>query len=423
MQVNLAYGKSNLTVELPSDTRIVETKFVPGLPDEAQAIRDALQSPINSLPLTEMVEPGQRVVVVHSDLTRPMPNDRVLPVLLAELEAAGVHRQDITLINGLGTHRPQTRQELVSMLGEGLVAKYHCLQHDCWDQAQLVDLGQTQRGTPILVNQAYMQADVRILTGFIEPHIFAGFSGGPKAVLPSIAGGESILSNHNYEMIGHPKSTWGILDGNLIHAEMLEFALKTEPTFLLNVTINRKREITGVFAGEMQAAHCIGCQICKDSAMAEVPQPYDIVLTSNSGYPLDLNLYQSIKGMSAAAQIVRPGGSIVMAAECWDGVPDGSPYDELLRSADSPQELLMQMQRSDQVALEQWQVQLQAQIQSRADVYVYSSYLSDEQVRAAHFTPVRRIEDTLEMLLQKYGPGASVCVIPEGPLTIPYVSG
>ena len=423
MKIRLSYGKEGLDIEVPDHATVVEPRFVPGIADEAAALREAIRAPIGCASLHELIRPGNTVCIVHSDITRPMPNDRVLPVLIAELEAAGIDSQDITLLNGLGTHRPQTHDELVGMLGEEIVANYHCLQHDCWDDDNLVPLGETLYGNPVRIDRQYMEADVKILTGFIEPHFFAGFSGGPKAVLPSIAGIESVMSNHGAGMVGAAEARWGVTRGNPIWEEMLDVAKKTEPTFLLNVTINRRRQITGIFAGDLEQAHARGCEFCRQSAMVPVPHAYDIVITSNSGYPLDLNLYQAVKGMSAASEAVRPGGAIIVAAQCWDGLPDHGEYARLLRSAERPGDLLDRIQQPDFHAHDQWQVQVQAQIQAKADVYVYSDGLSDEQIRGALLQPSASIEATLAELMDRYGPEASICVLPEGPMTVPVVAG
>ena len=422
MQVHLAYGRNGLDVELPADTTVVEPRYAPGLPDERAAIREALYDPIGTPALRTLVKRGDRVVIVHSDITRPMPNDRVLPVLLAELAGAGIRRDDITLLNALGTHRRQTPEELTKMLGRALVDRYRCLQHDAWDDENLLPLEHTRFGHPVRINRDYLEADVKILTGFIEPHFFAGFSGGPKGVLPSITGADSVLTNHGAKMIGHPQATWGVTEGNPIWDEMLEVALKTAPTFLLNVTLNRAREITGVFAGDLREAHAAGCSFCRQRVMVPVSNHFDIVITTNSGYPLDLNLYQAVKGMSAAARIVRPGGSIIVAAECWDGIPEHGEYADLLREADSPQELLARIETPGFARQDQWQTQIQALIQLRADVHVYSDGLSDAQIDEAMLMPCHSIEDTLTELLEKYGPKATVCVLPDGPQTVPYVA-
>jgi nickel-dependent lactate racemase len=411
-----------LGIEVPAEAEIIEPAYAPGLPNESAAIREALRDPIGAPALSTLVKPGDRTVIVHSDITRPMPNDRVMPVLLAELEEAGVRPDDITLLNALGTHRRQTPEELSEMLGEALVDRYRCLQHDAWDDENLLSLEPTSFGHPVRVNRHYLEADVKILTGFIEPHFFAGFSGGPKGVLPSIAGADSVLTNHGAKMIGHPQATWGVTEGNPIWDEMVEVALRTAPTFLLNVTLNRDRQITGVFAGELREAHAAGCSFCRKTAMVPVSNHFDVVITTNSGYPLDLNLYQAVKGMSAAARIVRPGGSIIVAAECWDGIPEHGEYADLLREAASPQELLDRIETPGFASQDQWQTQIQALIQLRADVYVYSDGLSDAQIAEAMLMPCDSIEDTLADLLAKYGPQATVCVLPDGPQTVPYVT-
>jgi nickel-dependent lactate racemase len=423
MHITLAYGRSGLTVTLPDTVEVLSPRFIPGLPDEIEALRGALRDPIGSAPLAGLVKPGDKVVLVHTDITRATPNKRILPVLLDELEAAGIARENITLINGLGTHRQQTEAELRAMLGDRIVEGYRCLQHDCNDDANLLSLGATSLGHPVRINRFYLEADVRILTGFIEPHFFAGFSGGPKAVIPSLAGAESVFTNHGLEMIAHPRATWGVIEGNPIWEEMREVALRTHPAFLLNVSLNVKKEITGIFAGDMLAAHAQGCAFVKENAMRAVEAPYDIVITTNSGYPLDQNLYQSVKGMSAANQIVRQGGSIIIAAACEDGLPDHGRYAALLAEAGSPQGVMELISQPGFCAQDQWQVQTQAQIQRRADVYVYSDGLTDRQIERALFIPCRSIEQTVSKLQEKYGSQARICVIPEGPQTIPYLRG
>ncbi len=421
MRVKLAYGKRGLWVELPDrNVTVVEPQYVPGLADEATAIRTALRQPLGAPPLHDLVHPEDTVAVVFSDITRPQPRERMLPVLLEEI--GHVPRQNIVLINALGTHRPNMPEELAGMLGRDIVDNYRVVQHDAWDQANLTRVGRAARGHDISINSDYMRARIKILTGFIEPHFFAGFSGGPKAVLPGLADQRTVLANHDATMIAEPRATWGVTAGNPIWEEMVQAALLTRPTFLLNVTLNRDKQITGVFAGDLLQAHAAGCQFAGSAALVAVPEPFDIVITSNSGYPLDLNLYQAVKGMSAAAQVVKPGGSIIVAAECWDGIPAHGEYGRLLQMAQSPEEMLSLIQGFAPVRQDQWQVQIQAQIQAQADVYVKSDYLDEATLRRAMLHACTSIEETVAQLLQRYGPKARICVLPEGPMTIPYVS-
>lgn len=421
-QVELAYGRSGLRIEVPDGADVLTSRFVPGLDDEAAALRAALASPIGTPPLAELVKPGDRVVIVHSDITRATPNDRIQPVLIKALEAAGIAAEDILLLNALGTHRQQTEAELRQMLGDAIVDNYRCEQHNAFDDDALVPLGVTARGNPVRVNRLYMEADVRILTGFIEPHFFAGFSGGPKGVLPALAGHESVLSNHGVAMIEHPNAVWGVTQGNPIWEEMLEVARMTNPALILNVALNAHKEITGVFAGDVQEAHAAGCAFVQQQSMVPVHEPYDIVITSNSGYPLDQNLYQCVKGMSAARKIVRKGGAIIMAGSCEDGLPNHGKYAELLRRGGTAAGVLEMLHQPGFGEQDQWQVQIQAQILEHAQVYVYADGLDDAQIRDALFQPTRHIEETVAQLSKTHGGSPRICVLPEGPQTVAYVA-
>lgn len=420
MRVKLAYGREGLWIDVPDTATVIEPLFVPGLDDEAGAIREALRKPIGTPPLRELVSRDDTVAVVFSDITRPMPNERVLPVLLAELEESGVPAGQITLINGLATHRRQTEEELERMLGTAVCRRYRVIQHDAWDDANLVGVALNRTGRMVRINRAYMEASIKILTGFIEPHFFAGFSGGPKAVLPGIADAEAVMDNHNAVMIADPRSTWAVTDGNPIWQEMHAIAAATSPTFILNVTLNKHKAITGVFTGSLDDAHREGMAFVKRKAMQPVREPFDVVITSNSGYPLDLNLYQAVKGMSAAAQIVRGGGDIIIAAECWDGLPTHGRYAQLLREAGSFRDLYERIMTPGFRSQDQWQAQVQAKIQMKAGMHVYAGGLSDEELREAKVSPCRSIAATLAEIMARQ-PGATVAVLPEGPQTVPYL--
>ena len=437
MRLQLAYGRMGLGIELPDDApvTIIEPQYVPGLPDEGAAITRALRAPMGTLPLRELVGANDTVAVVFSDITRPMPNDRALPPLLYELALAGVPDDLIVLVNGLGTHRPQTDTELRGMLGGAVVDRYRIVQHDAWDDDNLVPVGRNRSGRMVRINRAYMEASARILTGFIEPHFFAGFSGGPKAVLPAIADIESILDNHGPAIVADPNATWAVTEGsperdrgqesqggNPMWEEMLAIAQCTEPAFILNVTLNRDRQITGVFAGDLLEAHRSGVAFARQTAVRPVAEPFDIVITSNSGHPLDLNLYQAGKGMSAAAQIVRIGGDIILAASCWDGIPDHGEYKRLLWEADSVEALLERVMTPGFRCHDQWAAQTQAQITRKANVHVYADGLSNEELRRALVIPCGSIEDTVDRI-RRNKPSATIAVLPDGPQTVPYVRG
>jgi nickel-dependent lactate racemase len=348
-----------------------------------------------------------------------MPNERVMPVLLDEIERV-VPRERITLVNGTGTHRANTDAELRRMLGDAVVDGYRIATHDARDPGSLVKVGTSRFGSDIWLSRTFVEASAKILTGFIEPHFFAGFSGGPKMVMPAVAGLETVLRNHGATMIGHPNATWGVTEGNPIWEEIREAALMTAPRFSLNVSLNKTHEITGVFAGEVMASHRAGTAWVKQTAMRAVEAPFDVVLTTNSGYPLDLNVYQTIKGVSAAARIVKDGGAIVAVSECWDGIPDHGEYKGLLFDASSPEELLARISAPGFLMPDQWEAQIQAMIQRRCRVFLHSS-LPDAVVSRTLLIPCGDVETRVASLLAEYGPQATLCVLPQGPQTIPYL--
>jgi nickel-dependent lactate racemase len=417
MKVNLAYGQGRLCVELPDGlTTLIEPSHTPGLADERGAVLAGLAKPIAARPLREWVKPGSRVCVVFTDITRATPNERLIPWLLGCL--AEVPRDNITLLNALGTHRPNTRAELEQMLTPAVVRNYRVLNHEAENPAALIPLGTTGDGTPALLNRHFVEADVRIVTGFIEPHFFAGFSGGPKGIMPGVAGLQTVMSNHSAKNLGDPNSTFGVTKGNPIWEEMRDIARRAGPSFLLNVALNEQRQITGVFAGDLLAAHRAGCEFVRRSAMQQFDAPFDVVVTTNSGYPLDQNLYQGVKGMSAGARVLKSGGTLILACECRDGVPANSSFDQILRGAASPEELLTLLATPGYRRPDQWQAQLQALIQCQARVLLYSS-LSDDIVRAAHLTPCRDIGAAVKELVAGHPNDARIAVLPQGPLVIP----
>ena len=420
MKIKLAYGEGHLAVEFPEDrTTVIEPTASAGLPDEHAALMSALDQPIGVPALRQLVHKDSRVTIVFTDITRATPNHRLIPWLLDYLSSL-VPRENITLLNGLGTHRPNTRAELEKLLTPAVVENYRVLNHEPENLAAHVQLGVTRDGTTALLNRHLVAADVRIITGFIEPHFFAGFSGGPKGIMPGVAHLRTVMSNHGARNIGDANAVFGVTEGNPIWEEMRDIALRAGPSFLLNVALNDERQITGIFAGDLMAAHKAGIEFVRRSAMQQVGELFDVVVTTNSGYPLDMNLYQGVKGMSAGARILKPGGTLILAAECREGMPANSPMDKMLRGVSGPEAVLALLAASGEARPEQWQAQILALIQRRANILVYSS-LPDEIIRAAHLKPCRDIAATVAETLGKIGGQARVAVLPQGPLTIPYL--
>jgi nickel-dependent lactate racemase len=416
--IELAYGRNGLRVAVDPRADVIEPRYVPGLPDEPAAIVEALRSPTSGPALRDVVPKGARVGISVCDVTRPFPGRRVLPVLIDEL-----HGCEITLFIATGTHRGCTDAELEEMLGADVAHRCRVVQHDAFDRHRHRQVG-TVLGTdtPALIESGFLDQDVRITTGFIEPHFFAGFSGGPKMVAPGLVAIETVLDLHSAARIGHACATWGVIQGNPVHDAVRAIAADVGVTFNLDVTLNREHAITNVFSGELFASHAAGCAFARETAMAGVPAAYDVVLTTNSGYPLDQNLYQTVKGMSAAAQIVKPGGSIVIASACSDGLPAHGGYKDLLRQGVNPDAFLGHLFEPGFSVHDQWQVQVQAQIQRRARVFLKADGLSDAQVRAAWIEPVRDVAECVVDRLAAAGPNARLAVLPQGPQTIPYVN-
>ena len=422
MRIRLAYGKEGLEIELPRHAKVtvVEPAFVAGLPDQPGALREALRQPVGSPPLKGLAKSSDQVGIVFSDITRPTPNHILLPALLDEIDH--VPSDQILLFNATGTHRSNTEAELRGMLGDKIVDRYRIVQNDANDPDSHVLVGETTSGNEVWIHREFVGCDVKILSGFIEPHFFAGFSGGGKAVMPGLALLDTVMRNHNARNMDSPQACWGITHGNPVWEEVREAARMVRPAFLLNVALNRDKQITGVFAGDWEEAHSQGCRFVKERAMVPVQEPYDILITSNSGYPLDLNLYQSVKGMSAAAQVVKQGGSIIIAADCWDGIPDHGEYGRLLLEAESLESVLETVRAPGFQRQDMWQAQIHALICLKADVYLHTDNLTDEQVESAFLRPCHSIEETVTRLLAKVGDDATICVLPEGPQTIPYIA-
>lgn len=417
-QVKLAYGKGQATVNVPDDAEVIEPRHLAGIADEKAAVLAAMRKPFGTQPLKEMVKATDTVGIVIADITRPTPSHKLVPWIMEEL--SHVPRENFVVINGLGSHRANTHEELIQMLGEDVVNTVKIVQSDAFNPDELVYVGTNSYGSKVYFNKTYTQCDFKIVTGFIEPHFFAGFSGGPKGLNPGIASIETILDFHNAEMIGHPNTTWGTIAGNICQNAATQNCLMAKPDFMLNVTLNGEKEITGVFAGDVIEAHRLGCEDVKKHAMYAVDEPFDIVITTNSGYPLDQNLYQTVKGMSAAAEIVKQGGAIIAASECSDGLPSHGNYADILKKRKTPQELLDMINEPGYRLFDQWEAQKQAMIMVKADCYLYSS-LDKETVEQAMLKPVENLDETLKQLMEKYGPNARVAVLPLGPLTIPYV--
>jgi nickel-dependent lactate racemase len=421
VRVELAYGETGLAIDVPADrTTVVMPRQIDAVPDGRAAVVAALRQPTAGPPLRDRVRPGQTVAISMCDGTRPQPRHVMIPALLDELDGI-VHPDDVVVLVATGTHRGNTHAELRSMLGADVLDRVRVVNHDARDSSTLRWIGRLAGDVPVWLHRAWVDADIRITTGFVEPHFFAGFSGGPKLVAPGLAGLDTVLALHDARRIGDARATWGVTVGNPVHDAVRQIAEATGVDFAVDVLLDRQHRIVDVFAGDLSAEHAAACRAARGLAMVGVPAEFDVVVTTNAGFPLDQNLYQCVKGMSAGAAVVRPGGTLVCAAECRDGFPDHGSYREVLASQPTPEALLRTIEARRGTEPDQWQVQIQCQVQARARVLVHTGGLTAAELAAAHLEPAADVSATVREELDRLGPAATLCVLPEGPQTIPYV--
>jgi nickel-dependent lactate racemase len=424
MRITLDYGRTGLEVDLPADRVVgpLHLRPAPPLPDPEAAIAAALRRPVGTPPLAEVARGRRDACVLVCDVTRPVPNRLILPPLLRTLEEQGIARRDVLVLVATGLHRPNEGAELEEMLGPDVVANYRVENHHGKARQEHDYLGTTPSGVPIWLDSRYLRADLKITTGLIEPHLMAGYSGGRKVICPGIAALETVEAWHSPRFLRHPKADCGILEGNPVHEENTRIALLAGCDFIVNVCVDGRRRVTWVGAGDMIRAWEEGVRFVEGVVKAPVPEPLDVVVTSSAGYPLDTTWYQAIKGLTGALPIVKPGGTIVLAASLSEGV--GSPeFRQLI--ADYPD--LTRFAGADGAAaaackMDEWQLVMQAKVQERCRVKVVSDGLPAETLRRCYVEPAASVERAVAESLAEYGPGARVAVIPKGPYVLPCVA-
>lgn len=417
-RIELLYGDGALPVDLPTDdVTTVEAPEQHPLPDEGAAFREAVQRPIGTPPLREVMGRGRTVAIVIPDGTRPLPFERLLTWLFGELDALGCRS---VIVVGTGSHRANTPEELVRMLGPTIAAEREVVNHSAFEPDTLALAGVGFDGHRVYMNRRVVEADRRIALGFIEPHFVAGFSGGYKAVMPGVADIDTILHYHRAQVIGDPRSTWGVLEGNPTQEIVRRYGTLCPIDFLLNITMTARKEITGFFCGDPITAHEAGCTHIKGEAMVRMPHEFAITLTCNNGFPLDQNLYQAVKGMSAAAMITSNGGLILQAAECRDGFPDHGNFKRLLFDHRSAEELLATVNAPGFSMFDQWEAQLLAMIRVRSRIGLLST-LPPEEVSRAYMQPVTDLGAAVKAEFDRLGRSVPVAVLPNGFSTVPYV--
>lgn len=418
--VRLAFGRAGLEIRIADDAEVIAAAPRTALPNPDDVIRQALRRPTHGsgTPLASLVPVGGNIAVSVCDVTRPFPTRTVLPVLVEELPGRRVQ-----VLIATGSHRPCTTAELEGMFGSEVMNTVRIDQHVAEDREAHLALGVVPGSdVPARVDRRFLDADVRMTLGFVEPHFFAGFSGGPKMVAPGLAALETIQELHSAARIGDARAIWGVLDGNPVHDPIRAIASRAGVSFALDVVLDDEQRIAAVFSGDLEVEHRAACEHVRATAMVRVPRPFDVVVTTNSGYPLDQNLYQCVKGLRAAAGIVRDGGTIILAAECADGLPSHGRYADLLGMSAGPADFLDRLARGEIRERDQWQVQVQAEIQVRARVLAYTPGVSPGDLRRAWLEPVGDVEEALRDALAAAGPCARAAILPEGPQTIAYVA-
>lgn len=423
MRVRLEYGTSGLEIELPDDrvVRSLQYKDAEPLPDPEQALSQTLETPNGTAPLSDLAVGKRTACIVVCDITRPVPNALMLGAILQTLEAAGLAREDITILVATGLHRPNEGEELVELLGQFIAANYRCENHFGKNLDQHTYLGQSPRGVPIWIDSRYVAADLKITTGLIEPHFMAGFSGGRKLICPGIAALETVQVWHGPDFLEHPNADCGILEGNPVHEENTWIARKTGCDFIANVVIDSQRRPLKFVAGDMEAAFLEGVDFVRGVVCDSVETEVDIVVTSSAGYPLDTTFYQSVKGLTGALPIVKQGGTIIMAASLSQGI--GSPeFQSLFEDNSTLEGFVERILGKDYFVMDQWQLEKLATVRRKATVKIISDGLPASELNQLFVESAPSVEQAVEDSLAQYGPDATIAVIPKGPYVLAQVT-
>ncbi len=424
MEFVLDYGHDGLKVDLPEAhvVKWLRYRLAEPLADPRAALARALAEPTGTPPLVELAHGRRNACVVVSDITRPVPNRLVLPPLLATLEQAGIARSEILILVATGLHRANEGEELREMLGPEIAGRYRVENHFGRHLEEHRFLGTTARGVPVWIDSRYLDAELKVTTGLIEPHLMAGFSGGRKLICPGLAALETVKVWHGPDFLEHPLARAGCLEGNPVHEENTAIARMAGCDFILNVALDAERRLLGVFAGEMEAAFQQGARFVRSVVRDTVPEPVDIVVTSAAGYPLDTTFYQSIKGMVAALPIVKQGGTVILAAGMSEGI-GSADFHQLFVENPSLEVLMERILGKDYFRLDQWQLEEMVKVSRRARIKVVSGGLKPEVLRGLFVEPAESVEAAVAECLAQYGPQATIAVIPKGPYVLAEVEG
>ncbi len=434
-QTYLLYDKEKIDIAIPDSWYVLEPTDPPAFKDLDRTIADALANPIASKPLREITQAadksGQAVIVI-SDITRPVPNKKILPAIIEVLKSVGYDDENIKILVATGMHRPETDEEHIALVGREIFGRYEIIDHRASQAEELIELAErTSSGTSVRINKYYYQASLRIVTGFIEPHFMAGFSGGRKAICPGLVDLKTLEKFHGAKFLADANTRMGRLEGNPCHREALEIARKVKPDFLFNVTINAEEEITGIFAGDSEQAHLEGIEFVRKTMTVKVAEPFDVIFVTNGGYPLDTLFYQANKGMTAAMEYIKPNGTIILIAGCKEGIGSDS-FREILFEYDDYKKFLADIFATDETRLDQWGFQMQSKVLEkigRENLIMVTDGISLDELRRCHVTPADDyigrypIRQQVERLIEKFSADTDkrIAVIPRGPYILPRI--
>lgn len=420
MRLKLDYGRTGLEVEIPDDRMVgpLEIRRAEPIANPEAELNRLLEEPIGSPPLLELARGRISACILICDITRPVPNALILPPVLKTLEEAGIPRDKILILVATGLHRPNEGAELVELVGPEIAANYRIENHHGKILAEHTYLGTTDRKVPVWIDTRYIESDLKIATGLIEPHLMAGYSGGRKLICPGIAALETVKVWHGPDFLEHPKADCGFLEGNPVHEENTRIARMAGCDFIVNVTLDSTRRITSIVAGDMEQAFLKGVDFIRNVVKAEIDEPCDVVVTSSAGYPLDTTFYQAVKGLTGALPIVKEGGTIIIAASLTEGI--GSPeFQQLFAENPSLESFVERILGKDYFVMDQWQLEELAKVRRKAKVKFVSDGLPPETFRKLFVDSAPSVETAIADSLAEYGPEARVAVIPKGPYVLP----
>ena len=419
MKVKLAYGRTHLEVTLPDDrvAKCMAFKDMPPLELPTAELNGMLHVPVNSSALRKLALGKQSACVVISDITRPVPNEVILPPILQTLEDAGVPREKVLILVATGLHRPSTPEERIEMCGEEIVAKYRIEDHHAEIRNEHTYLGDSPRGVPVWIDSRYLDAELKIITGLIESHFMAGFSGGRKAICPGICGKETIAEWHKPRFLEHENAKTGQIADNPVHEEGTWIAKRAGCDFLVNVVLNSERQIVGIVAGDMETAYEHGVEIARKLVVDTLPEPVDIVVTSGGGYPLDQTWYQTIKGIVTALDILKPGGTIIIASSCAEGL-GCTQFDEITAKFPTIDDFMTAILNDEFFVINQWQLEELGKVLRKGRVVVVTDSLRPETLKRMYVESSPTVEQAVKEALAHYGETAKIAVLPDGPYVL-----